>query len=60
MSMSDKELQEAYRRSQQAHNIDSDVKQRVMLHHSQQAVKKSGFGQVFVQHSTQCLDKNMR
>ena len=55
MSMSDKELQEAYRRSQQAHNIDSDVKQRVMLHHSQQAVKKSGFGQVFVQHSSQIL-----
>ena len=56
MSMSDKELQEAYRRSQQAHNIDSDVKQRVMLHHSQQAVKKSGFGQVFVQHFAQILD----
>ena len=53
--MSDKELQEAYRRSQQAHNIDSDVKQRVMLHHGQHTVKMSGFGQVFVQHFSQIL-----
>lgn len=48
MSMSDKELQEAYKRSLQAHSIDSSVKQRVMLHHSQQAVKKTGFGQRFL------------
>lgn len=56
MSISEKELQEAYRRSQHAHSIDSDVKQRVMLHHSQQPIKKTGVGQVFVQHFAQILD----
>ena len=56
MSISDKELQEAYKRSQQAHTIDDNVKQRVMLHHSEQAVKRAGFGQGFVQKFAQIQD----
>ena len=34
MSMSDKELQDAYKQSQQRHAINSDMKQRILQHNA--------------------------